>query len=256
MRIDFHTHAKLTKRTEFDIEHFDAMVCAARESALDGLAITEHFNTVRFHDVYSHFDDSFPVHHGVYRAGDTTLLPGVEVDVSEGVHVLLFGRRGAVFDLHAELRSHLAPESFIPAAALLEAAAELGLIAGLAHPLRPGREAARVDAEVVRRLDFLDLNAKDLYRYGPRMRDGMTRLSHELGLPLLAGSDAHHPLQLGSVATEVPINGDGESALLDAVADAIRVSRCTPIVEPCLPVRVRAAIEIKRALKRYRYGLG
>ena len=52
MNFDFHTHAKLSKKVDFSLTYFEEMVHQALEAGLDGIALTEHFNTKNFHEVY------------------------------------------------------------------------------------------------------------------------------------------------------------------------------------------------------------
>lgn len=59
MKFDFHTHGKLAKAFDFSVEYYIQMANHALESGLDGLALTEHFNTKNFHEVYDKLDEHF-----------------------------------------------------------------------------------------------------------------------------------------------------------------------------------------------------
>lgn len=251
MNIDLHVHAKLTKRIDFEPAHFEAMLRSAAESGLDAIAVTEHFNTVGFRDVYSYFDDAYSYDNGLYVTGGPVVLPGMEVDVAEGAHMLLVGERDAIINVHQELSDFRVAPEFVPALRLLDLTEGGSVMVGVAHPLREGRELSRLGEDVLSRLSFLDLNAKDLYRYGEEMRATVDARARDVRLAVVGGSDAHHPLQLGSVTT---VLGTGVTTGSD-VREAVVAGRLSVRVDPCLRARVRSAIEIKRVLKRYRYGL-
>ena len=61
MKIDFHTHANLTKNVDFHVEEFLDKINEARESGLDAIALTEHFNTNNFKDIYDKLNNNFPL---------------------------------------------------------------------------------------------------------------------------------------------------------------------------------------------------
>ena len=247
MRIDFHTHAILTKRYRFNLEYFDSMVRGAIAGGLDAVVLTEHFNTMRFHELYDSLDREIGFTGHYYRAGELRVYPGMEVDVAEGIHTLLFGALEGIRSLRGTLEDHTSVGRFVAIARLRELADENGLFLWAAHPLRPGRELRQVAPEERALVDMLELNAKDLYFFGARMRENVVQLAVELGRPVVAGSDAHHYLQLGTVWSEIPNGCESPQE----IAEAIRAGESEIHQSPCLPTKVEAARIVKKTIKQY-----
>lgn len=109
MRLDFHTHGKLTKKLPFSTAYTDWLFGEARTAGLDALCLTEHFNTLQFAELYGYLASVSR------RVGDTLELgnglrvfPGMETDVAEGGHILSIGPLLASNGkLHAVLQSLL-----------------------------------------------------------------------------------------------------------------------------------------------------
>lgn len=76
MKIDLHTHAKLSKASDFSPEYYEEMLREAKDSGLDALALTEHFNTRNFYEVYSELDRLFPYQGDYYEAYGLKIFPG------------------------------------------------------------------------------------------------------------------------------------------------------------------------------------
>lgn len=248
MKIDLHSHTVITKRIGFEYDYFLGMVAGARRNGLDALVLTEHFNTLRFHEVYDGLDERLPYSGAYYSVDGLRLYPGMEVDVAEGVHILLMGDRDAIREARAALDGHTERGSFVRFAELLRIARANGLVVNGAHPLRPGRELLQIDIDLARQVDLIDLNAKDLFLHGEPMQQAVTDLGRKLGVPVAAGSDAHHFLQLGSVWNE--ITAPCETAA--DIAASIRDGRFELHVSECLTTKVEAARIVKQTIKEYR----
>lgn len=248
MRIDFHSHAVITKRIGFDYDYFLGMADGARRNSLDAVVLTEHFNTLRFEEVYDTLDRKLDYTGAYYLADGLRIYTGIEVDVSEGVHILLLGDRDAVRSLRAGLDEHVERDRFIGFSKLLDRARHEGLVVNAAHPLRPGRELLQIDEDLARRVDLIDLNAKDLFLHGPDMRARISELGSRLGVPVVAGSDAHHFLQLGSVANDV----DPPCETAADIVEQVRSGRYRIIESVCLATKVEAARIVKSTIKEYR----
>ena len=93
MKIDFHTHGKLSKKVTFSLEYFKEMLDAAKKNGLDAIALTEHFNTHQFMDVYDTLDKEFPYANDYYDVNGVKVFPGMEVDIQEKGHILFIGGR-------------------------------------------------------------------------------------------------------------------------------------------------------------------
>lgn len=247
MRMDFHTHAILTKKYAFDLGYFDSMVRGAIAGGLDAVVLTEHFNTLRFNDLYDSLDRELEFTGAYYRAHGLRVYPGMEVDVAEGIHTLLFGSLEGIRGVRSLLDAHTVVGSFITISDLRELADDASLILWAAHPLRPRRELRQVPESQRGVVDMLDLNAKDLYFFGAPMRENVEALSAELERPIVAGSDAHHYLQLGTVWSELP-----DSCVRAAeIVDAVRAGEATIHQSPCLSTKVEAARIVKKTIKQY-----
>ncbi|WHX49736.1 hypothetical protein QNH46_03365 [Paenibacillus woosongensis] len=77
MRIDLHTHVKLAKKTVFSHAYFKEMMAEAGKNGLDAVAMTEHFNTWRYEDIYEVLDRHYPYEQGYYLAEGMKVFPGI-----------------------------------------------------------------------------------------------------------------------------------------------------------------------------------
>lgn len=250
MNIDFHTHVKLSKKTVFSPEWFVEAIREAKLNGLHAIAMTEHFNTLRYLDIYAYLDATYPYREDCYDIDGLKLFPGMEVDVQNGGHILVIGSREAVLALRDALEPHCAPDRFIALEQLLDWAEpyrERLLIIG-AHPFRDSNPLTRHRPETLARLDALDLNAKDLFTYGPSMREQVEAFARQLGIPCVAGSDTHHPLQYGSVGNQ--LSGSAETGRIRDLTQCIRQGHYQVTVSPCLDTKVKAAVIVKRLLKQ------
>ncbi|OAB47339.1 PHP domain-containing protein [Paenibacillus antarcticus] len=247
MKIDLHSHIKLTKKTHFSIEYFRESVQEAILNGLDAIAMTEHFNTYRFHDIYEELDRNYTYTEDYYDVEGFKVFPGMEVDVRNGGHILVIGTRGAVLELRSRLEPHTEANMFVAFEQLLDWCDELSLLRIGAHPYRESNSLTQHDPALLRRLDCFDLNAKDLSTYGPTMRDTVQELAHTIGIPMVAGSDTHHPLQFGSVINQL----DGEYNTVTDLADCLKQERYHILVSPCLAEKVKGANVVKKLLKQH-----
>ena len=68
MIIDFHSHVKISKKSNFMPDYFREMIVEAKQNGLTALVLTEHFNTIRFFDIYSFLDKHYSYVDGYYRS--------------------------------------------------------------------------------------------------------------------------------------------------------------------------------------------
>src|SRR5690606_24443053 len=106
MRIDLHTHVKLAKKTVFSHAYFKEMMAEAGKNGLDAVAMTEHFNTWRYEDIYEVLDRHYPYEHGYYLAEGIKVFPGIEVDIQETGHILIIGDRERILALRQRLEPY------------------------------------------------------------------------------------------------------------------------------------------------------
>jgi hypothetical protein len=95
---------------------------------------------------------------------------------------------------------------------LLDASEDLEFLRIGAHPCRTGKELWKM-GPLLRRLDALEINAGELSQAGR-----VHRRAKENGLPVVAGSDAHHWLQLGRVYNLLP---EGQGSDVKSIRKAV-----------------------------------
>lgn len=246
MNIDFHIHVKLSKKVSFFPGYFRDMINEAREEGLSAITMTEHFNTLRFHEIYDELDRHYPYQGHYYEVDGFKVFPGMEVDVAEGGHILVTGTREAIRYVRSQLEGHTAPEAFVPFDRLMDLCSEYEMLIIGAHPFRTSNSLQKLTPQQLQRLDAVDLNAKDLRTYGvDYMQEQMRVYAARHGLPLVGGSDTHHPLQAGSIINTL----ERECGTVAELKACLRDGAYSVHVSPCLPVKVRAADEVKQLLQ-------
>ncbi|WP_411347969.1 PHP-associated domain-containing protein [Paenibacillus sp. WLX2291] len=247
MKFDFHIHAKLSKKTDFSIEHFTTILDEAKMHGLDAIILTEHFNTHRFDDVYGTLDQHFPCNGHYYDRNGFRIFTGMEVDVAEGGHILISGPKEQLLSVRKALDGYISPDRFIPLEALFELCEPAGLMVIGGHPFRKSNHLYHVAPELLRRFDAFDLNGKDLHEIG--IQENIAKvltLGEQHGVPVVAGSDAHQMFQVGCVYNELPGNYDTVANIRAAIAAGL----CKRHISPSLHLQVRAANTVKKLLKK------
>ncbi|VTR59575.1 putative hydrolase [Actinobacillus pleuropneumoniae] len=246
MKIDLHTHAKLSKASDFSKNYYEEMIREALVNGLDALALTEHFNTRHFDEVYRQLDSMFPYNGEYYDAGGLKIFPGMEVDIRETGHILLIGQKEFILEIRRRLDGYTEKGAFIPFDDLMDLAEAFPLLKIGAHPFRESTPLHHLTRSQLSRLDAFDLNAKDMYQYGSEAnQDQVQRFAAELGKPVTAGSDTHQCLQFGSVYNELQM--PCESA--DELKSAIMQGAYKLHVSDSLPIKVKASVMLKKLMK-------
>lgn len=245
MYLDFHTHGKLAKKLPFSQEYTHWLFGEARAAGLDALCLTEHFNTWGFAELYgyiaSHAD----------REGDTLvfdglrIFPGMETDIAEGGHILSVGPMEAILELNRRLEPYKAKGSFLPFAELMDLFDQYPVFVGGAHPFREGGHIPELPADQLIRLDFLDMNGKDLAEDRERTRRLTTGLGKALGLPVVSGSDTHQAVQYGCVRTRFAETFN----TVEALRGAVKAGGYEICIAEDASRQVATAALLKRALK-------
>lgn len=217
MNIDFHTHAKWSKSIDFSYDYFCNMIQEAGKSNLDALALTEHFNTRRFYDIYDTLDKCFRYEGDHYLVEGVKVFPGMEVDVREKGHILVIGTRENVIKVRSELDGHTEENDYIELSRLLDLSDEMLCLKIGAHPFRELNPLEHVNPELLRRMDAFDLNGRDLHHYGLEMENTVVRFAESMGIPVVAGSDTHQPLQFGSLYNRFEQDCDTIGQLRNAI---------------------------------------
>ncbi len=228
-------------------EYFQEMMKEAKAAGLDAIALTEHFNTRKFMEVYDYLDTHYPYERDFYDVDGLKVFPGMEVDVKEVGHILIISNRKTIVDLFNELVPHLEEENFIPFKELLDRAqsSETLIIGG--HPFRPSTPLTQHDPNALKQLDALDLNGKDLHSIGiEENQEKVYGFAETLGLPVVAGSDTHQFLQYGSVVNQFQKN----CSTIPELKQAIRSNEYTIHISSDLHLRVRSAALTKKLIKK------
>ena len=199
-KIDLHVHSRLSKSFAYDHSNLERLIRLGKRRGLDGFALTEHIHAVNFWDMHQWLHDNLPHDDGGYRVErDFTVFPGAEVTVAERVDFIVVGRLDELSNLDNAFRPRLSEWNHVPALELAEAAREQGLLLILAHPFRPGKEAAKLDERIFGLVHAVEVNGRD--HGGERQ---VVALAERYSLPLSGGSDAHFYLQVGIRSTILP----------------------------------------------------
>lgn len=246
MKIDLHTHGKLSKKVEFSLEYFMDMINKAKKNELDAIALTEHFNTHRFADVYDTLDREFPYINDYYDVEGMKVFPGMEVDIQEVGHILMIGRREVIFELREKLEPYTVKGQFIPFKLLLEEASSYELLKIGAHPFRDTTPLHHIDHTLLAQLDAFDLNGKDLFEQGiAGNSEKVYPFAKGMGLPVVGGSDTHQSIQYGCIVNKF----QDDCATIDELKRSIVNGRYEIEISPDLNEKVAAAKEMKERLK-------
>ncbi|MDQ0207391.1 PHP-associated domain-containing protein [Alkalicoccobacillus murimartini] len=247
MRIDFHTHGKWTKKTEFSLSYFNELIANAREAGLHATALTEHFNTQNFYDVFDILDEHFSYVGDHYDVNGFKVFSGMEIDVKDRGHILFIGPRTSIREIRAQLEPHTEDGNFIRLAELLKISEGHPLLKIGAHPLREGTPLTSHPTEHLGQLDAFDLNGRDLFRKGvEQAQTEVYAFVEALNKPVVCGSDTHLPIQYGAVYNDIHISCD---TALELKA-AIEKNAYTKGISPVLQTKVGAAEVMKEVWKQ------
>ena len=171
--VDLHAHTRffhgfLGRPTPFDPIGAQLLALSTQRAQLDGVALTNH-------DYYTEFD---PLLNRVQ------FIPGVEISTTAG-HVVIIGPNPP---------ARTTPGKFTPEE-VVSLAHDRGCAAIIAHPFRRSR-VHETDAN----FDAVEINGKH-----PERIDRVRELSEALELPIVGGSDAHFPFEVGSAFTRVDV---------------------------------------------------
>ncbi|GAB3672419.1 PHP domain-containing protein [Halopiger thermotolerans] len=189
--VDLHAHTRFFHGRRGLGDRFDPLGArllaeAAARRGLDGVATTNH-------DYYTPLSP----------AADIETLPGIEITTDRG-HVLVVGP-----DPPRETKpGALAPEEAVALAHDRDCAAIV------AHPFRNS---------TVRELEDVPFDAIEVNGKHPRSQPLVEELAAERDLPLVGGSDAHYPFEVGRAYTV--LETDAGQLTPSAVVDAIRDGR-------------------------------
>jgi predicted metal-dependent phosphoesterase TrpH len=239
-RIDTHSHPKISKHFEFSPAAVDRMVRQGRRVGLDALALTEHFHATGFWRVHEHLEATYPCEHGVFRAPGLTLVAGAEVNIRERAHVIVLGEVAELRRLDRAFPERLSDHYEPGLREFLDITDDFDVVRIGAHMFRHGKELGKFAAADLRRLHALEINGKD---FGTEVM--LLAQARALGLPIVAGSDAHHWLQIGVRHTLVHT----DELTFHVIAKTIKEGLTGFATAPYTPLRVKAAKSLKNITK-------
>ena len=182
--VDLHTHTRFFHGHRdlgdlFDPLGHRLLTWVAGRRGLDGIATTNH-------DYYTPFD-----------AGPVVTIPGIEISTDRG-HVLVIGP-----DPPRETK----PGALTPGEAV-DLAHDRGCAAVVAHPFRNS---------TVREVDDIPFDAIEVNGKHPRSLPLVEKLAEARGLPLVGGSDAHYPIEVGRAHAKLDIDELTPESVVDAI---------------------------------------
>ncbi|WP_049922716.1 CehA/McbA family metallohydrolase [Halopiger djelfimassiliensis] len=191
--VDLHTHTRFFHGRRALGDRFDPLgvrllALMADRRGLDGVATTNHDYSRRF------------------STSRVATIPGIEISTTRG-HVLVIG---------PDPPTETEPFERTPAEAV-ELAHERDCVAIVAHPYRNSTIA---DLEAFS-FDAIEINGKH-----PRTESLVRELAADRDVPLVGGSDAHYPFEVGRAYTMI----DAEALTPESVVEAIRDGRVEPRV--------------------------
>lgn len=246
MFIDFHTHGKLAKKLPFSTAYTDWLLKEAHEAGLDAICLTEHFNTLQFEELYGYLMKT------CRREGDTLvtedglrIFAGMETDVAEGGHILSIGSPETILELNACLEPYKEKGKFLSFENLMNLFDEYSVIIGAAHPYREGGHIPEIPLEQLKRLQFLDLNGKDLAKDRIYFEEKTSNLAKKLGIPMISGSDTHQAVQYGCVRTKFVHT----VKTIEALYEEMKKGNYEIVVSLNVAFQVKTAGILKKSLK-------
>ena len=242
-RIDTHSHPKISKHFEFSPTSVDKMVRQGRRVGLDALALTEHFHATRYWDIHDYLEATLPCEHGLFRADGLALIPGAEVNIREGAHVIVLGEVAELRRLDRAFPTRLSERYEPTLREFLDVTDDFDLVRIGAHMFRKQKELGKFSAVDLRRLHALEINGKD---FGTEIM--LLAQARALGLPIVAGSDAHHWLQVGVRHTLAHT----DELTLHAITKTIKEGLTGFGTASYTPLRVKAAKSLKNITKMLR----
>lgn len=202
MNFDFHVHGILSKKINFDPSLLLEGIEYAKQNNLNGFILCEHYNAKDFLKLHQYLYENFQYIDDRYIVNDFSIFPGMEVSIKNKGHIIIAGSRGNILSLYNEILPDIENDLPIDFETLLDLADKYNCIKIGSHPFRKGHKLSKHPESLLKRLDALDLNAKDIYSGGySSVSTELYDLSKRLNVPVVSGSDSHYPIQLGSIIT-------------------------------------------------------
>jgi hypothetical protein len=242
-RIDTHAHVLMSKHFHFDPAIVTRFASMARRVGLDGIAFTEHLHARAYWEIYRYLADHHPVERGMFRVDGVAVVPGAEVNVREGAHVIVLAEVDEIRQMDRAFPGLLSAGYEPTFREFLDVTDDLDLVRIGAHMFRREKELGKFPVSDLRRLHALEINGKD---FGTETM--LLVQARALGLPIVAGSDAHFWLQLGVRHTVV----HGDELAVPTLMKTIREGLTGFATSPYTPARVSLSKSLKTITKQLR----
>ncbi len=246
MKIDFHTHGKLAKNLPFSAEYTRLLLREAKESGLDAICLTEHFNTIGFEEIYCYMLDTYERQEDCFLAEGVKVFPGMEIDIKEGGHILAVGTLEHVLSINRDLDKFKEKDKFMPFSDLLRVLKEYDMLTGAAHAFREGSHIPYLEKELLIKLDFADLNGKDYAVKKSQAYEEIKQFAAEHNLAVVAGSDTHQSFQYGCIWNEF----EKDCATLEELKQIIKSGEYGIKILEYIDFKVKTAGILKKSLKK------
>ena len=122
---------------------------------------------------------------------------------------------------------------------------EYPVLVGCGHPYRTPGHVPELPQEQLERLQFLDLNGKDLALDRSRTEELTYALGRQLHIPVVSGSDTHQAVQYGCIRTGF----EKEVRTVYDLYEEMKAGRYEISVSDYAAFQVRTAGLLKKALK-------
>jgi len=246
MNIDFHTHGKLAKALPFDKRYPEWMFEECKNTDLDAICLTEHFNTTSFEEFYKYVYDNSDKDGDCLIFNGLKIFPGMEVDIIEGAHIIVLGKFADIMEINLKLENYKSKETFHGFDKLMDILDDYDLIIGAAHPFRSNGAIPRLSKKQLQKFDFVDLNGKDVALKGSKNIEMIEEFASSISRPILCGSDTHQAFQYASVYNEFEKDINTFSDLKEEIIKA----RYKTIISDTIKEQVKSATFLKKALKK------
>ncbi|MEL7591102.1 MAG: PHP domain-containing protein [Anaerolineaceae bacterium] len=199
LKVDFHTH---TYRSKDSVTTIDELISAARSRGIDRLVVTDHNTLIGAREAFA--------------AAPDLVIPGEEVQTTEG-------------ELLAAYVTVEIPRGLEPLKAL-KRLRDQGAFVSISHPFDPHRSGWKLNT--LERLAPL-VDAIEVFN-SRVIRGSHNRLAQEFtvrhNLAGTAGSDGHHPSEIGRAYSLLPEFSDAETLRIAIRSAEVGGSISSPLV--------------------------
>lgn len=247
MNIDFHVHSKITSPFKFDALYLDKYSEECKLLGVDAIVLLEHCHAKYFEETFEYVEHNYEKTEDSYNINGLTVFTGIEVTTLEKFDVVVMAKREYVLKIKKDIDEFLVKEKYdyIPIEKLLDMLNSNEAIIILAHPYRRFDVFPNVNFEIFEKLDAVEINATDLYKFGINENTKRIKeLGKKLGKSIVAGSDSHHPLQVGSVWTSI----DGSYTKVLDIKEKMKLGNLEIGIANNIEEKISKAREIKKSL--------